>query len=455
MSGRRLLADAEPVSLWHGMHGSAPVTDKLVGRDSADLVVVGGGFTGLWTAVTAKRRDPSRDVLLVEGEHIGFGASGRNGGFVSDSLTHGLAHGLALWPESLDRILRAGRENLAAFAKDLSDAGIDAGLRLAGKTVVATRPHEVLALEAVSRQLAAHGEDVTLLTAAEVRADVHSPTYLAGMRVRSGGGLIDPLALAYGLRDWALRLGVRIHERTPVTAISPGLVKTGEGSIRTGAIAIATNAYVNPLRRLRRYIVPVYDHVLATEPLPPEQWESVGWAERQGMTDAGNQFHYYRPTADGRILWGGYDAIYYFGSHRGRAREQRDASHELLAKQFMGTFPQLGNLRFTHRWAGLIDTSSRFTPYIGTDRSGRVAHAIGFTGLGVAFSRFAAIMMLDALAGRPVPRFVGSRPVPFPPEPLRYLGVQATRAALAREDRTGRRGMLLRTLDRCGVGFNS
>ncbi len=263
------------------------------------------------------------------------------------------------------------------------------------------------------------------------------------------------MALAGGLLDWARRLGVRLHEQTPATAVEPGVVRTPRAQVYARQIVLATNAYPAPVRRLRKYVVPVYDHVLVTEPLTDTQWKSLGWAERQGVTDAGNQFHYYRPLADGRILWGGYDAIYYFGSSTSQRREQRDASHRLLAEHFRQTFPQLDEVRFTHRWAGLIDTTSRFVPYVGVDRSGTIGHAIGFTGLGVAYSRFAAGAVLDALDGGQVPGLLTERPMPFPPEPLRYLAVQSTRAALAREDRTGQRGAWLRLLDRFGVGFNS
>ena len=177
------------------------------------------------------------------------------------------------------------------------------------------------------------------------------------------------------------------------------------------------------------------------------------------MTDAGNQFHYYRRTADDRILWGGYDAVYYFGNRTDPSREQRDRSHGLLAAQFFDTFPQLEGLRFTHRWAGLIDSTSRFTPVFGTAMAGRLGYAVGFTGLGVGASRFGARTALDLLAGRSTERteleLVRRKPVPFPPEPLRFPLVQFTRAALAREDIAGRRGLWLRTLDRFGIGFNS
>ena len=449
------LADARPGSYWHDLHALAPVTTPLRHPTTADLVVVGAGFTGLWTAVTAKLRSPDRDVVLLDAEHVGFGATGRNGGFISDSVTHGLAHGLARWPDQIATLLEVGRDNLSGLVDDLHAGGIAPDLSLVGKTIVATTSHQAASLPALADLLAGHGEDAELLDADGVRADVDSPTYLGAIRVRTGGGVMDPVALAVGLRDWALRLGVRMHEQTPVVRVEGTHVVTPLALVQARQVVVATNAFRNPVRRLRKYVVPVYDHVLVTEPLSAGQWAALGWRDRQGLTDAGNQFHYYRPLADGRILWGGYDAIYYYGSRTDVTLEQRDSSHRLLAEHFRQTFPQLEGLRFTHRWAGLIDTSSRFTPYVGVDRSGSVAHALGFTGLGVAYSRLAATAMLDALEGRPVPAFMSERPVPFPPEPLRYLGVQTTRAALAREDRTGRRGPWLRTLDRLGVGFNS
>jgi glycine/D-amino acid oxidase-like deaminating enzyme len=236
-------------------------------------------------------------------------------------------------------------------------------------------------------------------------------------------------------------------------------VSTTAGSVRAVHVLLATNAYPPLVRRLRHRVLPIYDHVLVTEPLAASALASIGWTEGQGLTDVGNQFHYYRRTRDDRILWGGYDAIYYFGNRTDERREQRDASHSLLARQFFETFPQLEGLRFTHRWAGLIDSTSRFTPVFGTALSGRVAYAVGFTGLGVAASRFGARVALDLLDGRDTERtrlqMVRRKPVPFPPEPLRYPLVQATRSALGREDDTGRRGAYLRTLDRFGIGFNS
>jgi glycine/D-amino acid oxidase-like deaminating enzyme len=211
---------------------------------------------------------------------------------------------------------------------------------------------------------------------------------------------------------------------------------------------------------MRHYVVPVYDYALVTEPLTPEQSAAIGWRNRQGVGDVANQFHYYRLTADNRILWGGYDAIYHWRNGLRDELDQRPATFELLAAQFFETFPQLEGLRFTHRWGGAIDTSTRFFAFQRAALGGRVAYSIGYTGLGVGAARFGAQVMLDLLDGRnsePLRlRAVRSRPWPWPPEPARWIGIQLTRRALARADRNqGRRGPWLRLLDRLGLGFDS
>ncbi len=458
------LAEAEPVVFWTDRPDAPDPRERLTGSVAADLVIVGGGFTGLWAAILAKQDDPSTDVVVVEARRVGAGASGRNGGFVADSLTHGLAHGLSHWPSEVDTLVRLGRENLSAIAQTVADNAIDADLRLCGKTTVAVAPYQVADLEAMATLHRSFGYDVTVLNAAEMREDVASPGYLGGLRVRGAGGLVDPARLVWGLARLASSLGVRIHEDTPVTGLhrtSSGVdVRTPESSIRARRALIATNAYPPPLRRLSHYILPVYDYVVVTEPLSAQVRAELRWPQAQGVTDVGNQFHYYRLTADNRILFGGYDAIYTFGNRVDDALEQRDATHRLLARHLLQTFPQLRGVRLTHRWGGVIDSTSRFTPMFGTARDGRVAYAVGYTGLGVAASRFGARVALDLLAGASTElcglSMVRRHPVPFPPEPLRYPIVEWTRRALIRADRReGRRGPWLRLLDRFGVGFNS
>jgi glycine/D-amino acid oxidase-like deaminating enzyme len=457
------LRDAEPSILWLDDPGRPEPRTSLAGEAEADLVVVGGGLTGLWAALLAREADPGREVVLLEADRLATGASGRNGGFVAASLTHGLENGLARFPDEIEQLERLGRENLAAIADTIRRHGIDAAWEENGEIAVATRPHELAALAEHAADARQHGGDVVELDRDAMRAAVASPTYLAGVWSRGDCALANPARLAWGLADAAERAGVRVHELTPATAIEHDgagvAVTTAAGRVRARRCVLATAAFPPLVRAIRRVVVPVYDYVLATEPLSPAGREAVGWRRRQGLSDSGNRFHYYRLTADDRILWGGYEAVYHFGNDLGPHRDQSDAVHGVLARNFLETFPQLEGIRFTHRWGGAIDTCSRFCVTFGSALGGAVVYAVGFTGLGVGASRFGARVALDLADGRDTEltrlRLVRSRPRPFPPEPLRWLGITLTRRALAREDRTGRRGAWLRALDAAGMGFDS
>jgi glycine/D-amino acid oxidase-like deaminating enzyme len=458
------LAGASPTVLWLDDPARPEVLPALSGATSADLVVVGGGYTGLWAALRAKERDPGRDVVVLEAGRCGDQASGRNGGFASASLTHGFHNGLERWPEELATLDEIGARNLAAIGETVRRYDIDCHWEETGELHVATAPHQVEELAGLAREMGAAGHDIELLDAEAVRAEVASPTYLGAILDRSGTALVEPARLAWGLREACLSLGVRIHEGTPAVGLSRaggGIdVRVPGGVVRADQVALATNAFPPLLRRLRLMTVPVYDYVLATEPLSPDQLSSIGWSGRQGIGDAANLFHYYRLTRDNRIVWGGYDAVYHYGSRIRRGLEQREATHSLLAEHFHETFPQLAGVRFTHRWGGVIDTCTQFSAFFGTAHEGRVAYALGYTGLGVAATRFGADVMLDLLSGEETEltglRMVREKPLPFPPEPFRFAGVQLTRWSLARADaRAGRRNLWLRTLDRVGLGFDS
>jgi glycine/D-amino acid oxidase-like deaminating enzyme len=459
----RSLSDANPIPFWTDSPLAPTELPKLQADTSTDLLIVGGGLTGLWAAIEAKRINPSQDVLLLESERIAFGASGRNGGFFSESLTHGLSHGLATWPDEIATLLRLGRENVSEIFGFLNAEGVDADLRLCGKSTMATRNHHIEELAQSFVELLAHGESAENRDQSQTQADIYSPTFLGSLRSYSGGGLLDPAKLVWGLRDVALRYGVRIHENTKVIGLSNESkrisVRTEFAKVHAGKVILATNAFDPLLKRMRNKIIPLFDHVLVSDQLNQNQIDSLGWKENQGVTDSGNQFHYYRRTPDNRILWGGYDALYYFGSSRTAGVKEHAGSHALLARQFFETFPQLEEVRFTHKWAGMIDATSRFTPAFGTAMSGKLAYAYGYTGLGVASSRFGARVALDLLDKRKSEltelTLVKRQPISFPPEPLRYALVQATRAELEKEDISGNHGLWLRFLDRLGVGFNS
>ncbi len=462
------LADAAPVPYWTDQADAPQPRTRLEGRHTADLVVVGAGFTGLWAAWRALEREPGASVVVLDAERVAYGATGRNGGFVAASLTHGLTHGTHVWPKQVGALQEEGDRNLAELVGTIRDAGIDCDLRLTGKTTLALEPWQVDGLRAARELGARHGVDLEFQSQDEVQADVHSPTYLAGLRDRTGTVLVDPARLAWGMAADLERRGVRLFEHSAATGFSRDragsgagvTVRTERGSIDAKHAIVATAAYPGPLKRLSNYLMPLYDHVLMTEPLSDAQQASIGWIEGQGLTDAGNQFHYYRPTADGRILFGGWDAVYHRGGRVRSEYEQQGGSHALLARHFLETFPQLEGIRFTHRWAGPIDSTTRFTAAYGTAIGGTVAYAVGHTGLGVGASRFSADVALDLLAGRPTSRLrydiVRRRPMPIPPEPFRNPIIQFTRRSiLAADANQGRRNLWLRTLDRFGLGFNS
>jgi len=463
---RRSYAEAEPRPWWLAGERPAP-RPPVDGPAEADLVVVGGGLTGLWAAVVAKQRDPGRDVMLIERESLAIGASGRNGGFMSSSLVHGIGNGLARFPDEVPELERLGLENLAEIRRTVEEHRIGCDLRDAGAVEVAMTPAQAADLAGGVEELARYGHEAVLLDGEEMRAELDSPLYEGGLWQRTGECTIDPVKLCDGLADLAEELGVRVHEGTEMTGLERaggGVgIGTAAGTVRAGGALLATAAFRSPIRAIRRRVIPVYDYVLVTEPLSPAQEESIGWANRQGFSDNANQFHYYRPieTPEGlRILWGGYDAIYNFGGRVEDAAYQRERSFAGLAQRFFTAFPQLEGLRFSHRWGGAIDTCSRFFAFYGTSHAGRVSWAVGHTGLGVGASRFSATVGLDLLDGVDSPvtrmRYARSRPLPFPPEPLRWGVVQLTRNRLAAADRKGgRRGLWLRTLDRLGLGFDS
>jgi glycine/D-amino acid oxidase-like deaminating enzyme len=457
---------ASAISYWLAASPAGPARPPLRGHGAADVAIVGGGFTGLWTATALIDTDPSLRVTVLEAERVGFGASGRNGGFCSHSLTHGLANGIRHFPEEVAILEREGLANLAGLVAFVRDQGIDCDLEEVGTLTVADQPHQVEEFRAWVDEAAAWGEQVTFLDRDAVQAEVHSPIWQAGLLgPPERDVLVDPAKLVRGLARVCADRGVAIHEGTRVTMVERRaggvrLTTADDATLDADQVVLATSAYSGWFGRLSSLFVPVYDYALVSDPLTTEQRATIGWRGRQGMSDANNQFHYFRLTADDRILWGGYDAIYHPNNGVGPEFDRRPATFARLDGQFRRAFPQLADLRFPYRWGGAIDTTSRFTVTFGQALGGRLTYALGYTGLGVGASRWAGGVVRDFLL-RPDSdllrlRFVRSRPFPFPPEPLRSIAVNTVRHELDRADRNeGRRGLILRTLDALGIGFDS
>jgi glycine/D-amino acid oxidase-like deaminating enzyme len=506
---------AAATSYW--LAGATPAPEPTLRGDArADVVIVGGGFTGLWTAIRLTETDPSLDVVLLEQAYVGFGASGRNGGFCEASLTHGRANGERHHPGEADLLERLGRDNLRELVAFTREHGIDCDLEETGTLTVADHAHQVDEFRALvdedQARDAGSRDGLVFLDREAVQAEVHSPLWQAGVLAGPEHNvLIDPAKLCRGLKRVALERGVRIHEATRVTGIERvaggvrvrtaawsaerdepfsvarrlglpfdpadllgrsatdrgpanvvGASAAGSraGSVLAGHVVIATSAYSGWYPRLGALFVPVYDYVLVSDPLSAEQRAAIGWHGRQGMSDANNQFHYFRQTADDRILWGGYDAVYHSGNGVGPGLDRRPQTFAVLERHFRAAFPQLADLGFPYRWGGAIDTTSRFTVTFGQTMGGRVTYALGYTGLGVGASRWAGGVVRDFIL-RPDSDllrldFVRSAPLPFPPEPFRTVAVNVVRRELDRADRNeGRRGLVLRTLDALGIGFDS
>ena len=454
--------DAEVRPYWEETTDIPEPAPALQGRLDTDLLIIGGGFTGLWAALHAKEQQPDRDVVLLEGEICGHGGSGRNGGFCLSSLTHTAENGIARFRGEMPTIERLGLENHAGLLGDAERYGIECDLERAGFLLVAVEEAQAGGFPSKVDLLRELGYEAELLGREETRAEVASPLYEGAVLQRSGTATLNPVKLVQGLREAALSLGVRLFEHTPATDIrdlgSTLRVYAPQGRVDAGKVLLATNAFPPLVREIRRFVIPVYDYVLVTEPLTPEQLDQIGWKNRYAMEDAGNEFHYYRLTPDDRILWGGFGAVY--GGRVSPAIEDRDEMFQKLAHNFFINFPQLSDVRFSHRWAGAIDTCSRFSVFFGSSFAGRLRYAAGYTGLGVGASRFGGRVALDLLDGREneakALSLVRKRPMPFPPEPLRRGVISFTMNRLEAADRAGgRKGIWLRTLDRLGLGFQS
>ncbi|WP_420409780.1 NAD(P)/FAD-dependent oxidoreductase [Hoeflea sp.] len=455
-------AHASELPFWSSTSEAAPECASLDRDLSCDLVIVGGGFTGLWSALKARERFADARIVLVDAKACGQDASSRNGGFCAPSISHGVGNALARWPGEAETLIRLGRKNLDELASDLEVYGIDAGFQRSGKLTVAATPWQAEGLRAMSSNYERFGIEHQLLSGDVLREKLDSPVYGEGL-FEPNYALVNPVRLVAGLRRACLEAGIEIFEHTPVRGIRhdrSGLVfETPSGTIFSDRAILATNAAPPLLRRLRASIIPIFDYSLVTEPLSEAQLAGIGWTGNYGLGDSGNQFHYARKTADNRILWAGYDAIYHYGSNRDPKLLQRDESFALLAEQFAECFPSLSDVRFDFKWGGIIDTSARTTFFSGLAYGGRLAYALGFTGQGVSATRFAALTMLDLLEGQRTERtelkMIRRMPVPFPPEPFRSLAIGMAQKGLAREDATGRRSPFLRLLDAFGVGFDS
>ena len=362
----------------------------------------------------------------LEGREVGWAASGRNGGFCAASLTHGLGNGLARWPGEMATLEELGGRNLDAIEEAVARYGIDCDFERTGEIDVATEPHQVEELRELAEQAPGYGFDLDCSTATRsAPRSTRRPSSAA-----SGTGAASPWSTppsSPGALSGPASTSACASTSTPrplrLAAYGAGMaVRTPYGRVLAHQVALGTNVFPSLLERVRPYTVPVYDYALMTEPLSAEQLASIGWRNRQGLGDSANQFHYFRLSADNRILWGGYDAVYHYGGRVSAEHDQRPRDLPYPRRALLHCFPQLDGPAL-HPRLGRRDR--HLHPLLRLLRHGprrRVAYAAGYTGLGVGATRFGAEVMLDLLAGERTERteleMVRSKPLPFPPEPL-------------------------------------
>ncbi|NRQ33747.1 FAD-dependent oxidoreductase [Nonomuraea sp. NN258] len=431
----------------------------LDGPAEADVVIVGAGFTGLWTAYYLRKLDPGRSVIVLEAETAGFGASGRNGGWCSAELPSGLT-GLARrhGRQAAVDLQLAAVDTLDEVARVTREEGIDCGLSRGGVRVLARTPAQLDRLRRAKavRERFGFGDDHFRLLDAARTAEHLDAAGVLGSAYSPHCAVLDPARLARGLAEAAERHGAVLRERTRVERILPGLVRTGRGDVRAGVVVRATEGFTASLPGAGRALAPFYSYMIATAPLPESFWRQAGWRDRAAVADLCAHFTYLQRTADDRIALGGRGVGYPWRSRVSPAREQAPAVWRRLTETLLTLFPGLpgplithrwGGPLITHRWGGPLAATFDFTPYVGFDRDEGLAWAGGYGGDGVALTNLAGRTLAQLIAGIDGPEtrlcWVGARPRHWPPEPLRWLGINAG-SALAHtadryEERTGRR----------------
>lgn len=408
-----------------------------------DVCIVGGGYTGLWTAHFLKQADPSLDVHVVEASWAGAGASGHNDGYamtVLDMSHHHLVqhHGA----EAAGAAHEAVAASIVEMGEFCAQHGVDAEFELNGFVAFATNPGQLWRLErdreAAERMGA--GADFELLDADAARAIVSSPLVQGALRERRSA-ILNPHKLVRGLARVVSEEGVTIHERTPALNVVPGArprVVTPGGDVAADRVVIATNAYQHAFAPFRNKVVPFWSYAMVTEPLDDERVGHVSWPGREGFEDKRNYITIGRLTSENRVLWGGRLAPYFFRNGMD-ARHMRNARvHGELREAFERFFPMWKDVRFTHAYGGCVAITPSFAPCFGRLEGG-VVYGYGYNGHGVAPSHTGGKVLRDLVLGRDSDYtglfFVNGRERSFPPEPLRIIGARLTERLLERQDR--------------------
>jgi glycine/D-amino acid oxidase-like deaminating enzyme len=433
-------------TLWRDEAGPAAPRPPLDGDTDVDVAIVGGGFTGLWTAWYLLARDPHMRVVVVEREHVGFGASGRNGGWCVGEMAAGFdALARIGGRDGALRQVRAVMDTVDEVGRVVTDEGIDCAFTVGGTVRLARNGAQLIrqSEEIEHHRALGFGPEVLRSLDRDEAADRVRATNVRGGLFFTPSAVVQPLRLVRGLARAVEGRGGWIVEATAARELSPGLVRSDRGSVRADVVVRATEGYTSGLPGEGRRLLPLYSLMVATEPLSADQWDAVGLAHRETFADDRHLVIYGQRTADDRIAFGGRGAPYAYASRVDAAVESSSRIHGRVTATLRELFPQLGGVGMTHHWGGVLGVPRDWIPSVGLDRATGLAWAGGYVGEGVAASNLAGRTLADLITGATseltdLP-WVGHRSRRWEPEPLRWLGVNAGLALSAATDRAENR----------------
>ncbi|AVH99644.1 FAD-dependent oxidoreductase [Streptomyces cinereoruber] len=450
------------ISFWYAQEGASAPREPLPGDTAADVCIVGGGYTGLWTAYYLKKAVPFLNITVLEAKFCGYGASGRNGGWLYNGIAGRDRYARLHGHEAAVRLQQAMNATVAEVVDVCEREKIDADVHRGGVLEVALSPAQLVRLRDFHAVEIAFGETDRVMYGARETAERVRVTGAVGSSWTPHGARLHPVKLVKGLAAAVEALGVTIHESTPVTEIRPKHAVTPYGTVRAPYVLRCTEGFTASLAGQRRTWLPMNSSMIATEPLTDAQWESIGWEGRETLGDMAHAYMYAQRTADGRIALGGRGVPYRFGSKTDNDGRTQPQTVEALREILVRFFPQLAGVRIDHAWSGVLGVPRDWCATVTLDRSTGLGWAGGYVGSGVATANLAARTLRDLIqqdSGQSGPTdltalpWVGHKVRKWEPEPLRWLGVQTMYAAFRGADRREALGRSART-DRVAVLAN-
>ncbi|MFJ8645814.1 NAD(P)/FAD-dependent oxidoreductase [Streptomyces sp. NPDC093546] len=431
------------ISFWYAQEGTPAPREPLPGDTTADVCIVGGGYTGLWTAYYLKKAVPFLNITVLEAKFCGYGASGRNGGWLYNGIAGRARYAKRHGHEAAVRLQRAMNDTVAEVVKVAGDEGIDADIHLGGVLEVAHTPAQLARLKDFHSVEVAFGETDRELYGARDTAARIRVTGAVGSSWTPHGARIHPVKLVKGLAATVEALGVTIHESTPVTEIRPKHAVTPYGTVRAPYILRCTEGFTANIKGHKRTWLPMNSSMIATDPLPPEVWDELGWHNRETLGDMAHAYMYAQRTADDRIALGGRGIPYRYGSRTDNDGRTQPATIDALRDILIRFFPSLAGTRIAHAWSGVLGVPRDWCATVTLDRTTGLGWAGGYVGSGVATANLAARTLRDLIqqdSGQSGPTdlttlpWVNHKVRPWEPEPLRWLGVHTLYAAYRTAD---------------------